>query len=469
MITNISGILLKLLIVIIIIILFLIINKYLYNNLETFDTPTETEQITYTKLNETYIEPNNKTLDILYTNYSGEEIGKDIWTGKTLDQCTETCNKMENCIGFSRDAILDTEPGNCYPRSEISNCHSNRKGNPSQIQNAIKFNSYFKSNMTNKKQLWKNMCIGDTDMTLNRTIFIKSYAMPTKYIGNMGGDNSVVLVDKNDNNFKQYCNFRIEIGKDGIGTVSFLHINTNKYLYRDSNGALIVKDISSGKTIDKQSVSFNIYDGISQSIMLHPMEYDGETTQKFVIANNINNYLNVDILDSGSSGNQNNTDPEQKRQLAMFYIVNTIMESKIISGKNTVPNTINNTIENFDVNLDNSKNIPVYYNLFNTPDYINIDNYLNDNYNKNIKNGLISASIDKKTNDIYIQKEMSQSITKNEDEYNGLNDLNNEIENQIYNLTHNMNNSNDIIVNKMDKLKLTDMANDYFFLKFMNK
>ena len=48
-----------------------------------------------------------------------------------------------------------------------------------------------------------------------------------------------------------------------------------------------------------------------------------------------------------------------------------------------------------------------------------------------------------------------------------MNNLNMEIEKQIYMLSNQINNRNDKIINEMDKMKLTDMANDYFFLKFM--
>ena len=474
MINDLTGILSKLLVVIIIIIIFYIINKYLYNNslgnslgislsenFENNDTVNKKE-ITYTKLKETYVEPNPKTLDILYANYSGEEVGKPVWEGKTLDQCTDTCNKIDKCIGFSRDAIMDSEPGKCIPHSQISTCHSNRKGNPTQMNNAIKFNTYFKANVENMK----NLCVGDSEFTLNRLIFLKSYTMPNTYIGNLGGDSLVVLVDKSANNFKESCNFRIEVGKDGIGTVSFLHINTNKYLYRDETGKLIVKDISSGATIDKQRASFNIHDGISQSIMLHPMTFDGETTAKFVMIDG--NYLKVDRLIPND---------EKMRHSAMFYIVDTIVESKIISGNNGInmsssnsPSTSSSTQlkEGFEVNLDNSKDIPVYYNLFNTPPYIKIDDYVNDYYNKNMIS-LDTLNFDKKFSDILIEREISKSITKNEDEYNALNELNGEIEKKIYDMNYKMNNKNDYIINRLDKMKLTDLANDYFFLKFMNK
>ena len=63
--------------------------------------------INYLKLNETHLEADATKLDLLYTNYSGEELGKDIWENKTLDQCTDLCNQLDKCIGFSRELIND--------------------------------------------------------------------------------------------------------------------------------------------------------------------------------------------------------------------------------------------------------------------------------------------------------------------------------------------------------------------------
>ena len=58
------------------------------------------------------------------------------------------------------------------------------------MSNAIKYNSYIKSNTPDII----NKCIGDTELTLNRNIHIKSYLMPNTYIGNIG-DGRVSMVD----------------------------------------------------------------------------------------------------------------------------------------------------------------------------------------------------------------------------------------------------------------------------------
>ncbi len=79
------------------------------------------ENINYAKLNETYFESDKTKLDLLYTNYDGDDLGKDIWENKTLEQCYDVCNELDNCVGFSRDLVNDDANGSCYPRTQIAN------------------------------------------------------------------------------------------------------------------------------------------------------------------------------------------------------------------------------------------------------------------------------------------------------------------------------------------------------------
>lgn len=456
-------------------------------HLETFENELENEKINYIKLRETYIENKDTSLDLLYANYSGEEVGRDVWENKTLDQCTDICNSMKGCVGFTRDLVLDTEPAKCYPHNIVDKCYSNRKGDLSQMQNAIKFNSFVNSNVPNIL----NKCIGDSDLTLNRTIFIKSYAMPNSFLG-VEGDSRVILIDKGKPNFNQSCNFRLEQGKDGVGTVSFVHINTGKYLLRDANNSLILSNISTGLTENNQRASFNLYDSIvgSGSIMLKAMLMIGETTDKFI--NFDGNYLsikplpnldNVDNVDNADNIYNNFT----------FYIVDSIINSNIITDKqnipinntssstmpnnmpNNMPNTMTNNMpntmemqENFTVNLDTTNNIPLYNNLFTTPKNFVLDDYLQDNYITNTSKNSTYTSITNKYNDILINNQLSTSLTKNMDQYNAINNLNLEIEKEIANLNIGLDAKNDKLINGLDKMRITDMANDYFFLKTLN-
>ena len=581
-----------LLIIMILFIFYLLTNR---NKEETFIDSIEKEKMNYLKMKETYIEPQDTSIELLYANYSGEEVGSDVWKNKTLDQCVDTCNKLDGCTGFSRDSVLDTEPSNCYPRSAVNNCHSNRKGNPSQMQNAIKYDSYIKSNVSNVL----NNCIGDSELTLNRIIYIKSYAQPNQYIG-INGDSRVILVSKDTNNFNSNCNFRLEVGKDGIGTIAFLHIGSGKYLYRDTDDNIILKSISNpGKTIDNQRASFNLYDASSGGVMLKPMMLDGETTDKFIMLDDNTNYLIAKILSEDEKNNSNNKN-------AFFYIVDTIISSNIITNKNNIPTKtqymstqnmptttsynistpppymstqnmptteqynmptttsynistpppymstknmptteqynmptttsynistpppymsiknmptttsyniqkktnipptpsynisttpytttqnistppymsksnkmsnknynkedLQNIKEGFSLTLDTTNDIPVYNNLFTTPTNIIISDYIQDNYSplKNVSKNSETIKISSKLNNITINKELSNSLHKNQDEYNAINELNKEIEQEIANLNTGLNKKNDIIINKLDKMRVSDLANDYFFLK----
>jgi len=606
MLQNWKWVIAKLLFIILIIILFYklsngsLMNRNMYENwsntqkLEHFADAIEMQKINYIKLNETYIDDSDSnntdktaSLKLLYANYSGEEVDATVWQNKTLNQCTDICNQLEGCSGFSRNLVLDNEPANCYPHNKIAKCYSNRKGDSQQMQRAINYNSFIKSNVPNIL----NKCIGDTELTLNRIIYIKSYANPNTYLGVNTGDGRVSMIDMNAQNFNTLCNFRIEQGQDGVGTVSFLHIASTKYLYRDTSSNLTLKDINTNSsTQDKQRVSFNIYDSLNNSdaIMLKSMTISGETTDKFITINNTGKYLGISIVDSTTDSNA--------IQNSIFYITDSIINSNIITNKSNMPmstqamnsnmnmnsnmqqksipsrqpnqpiqvlpsvdnlittttmyndndndnpnsssivqnksitsgqsnqsvqalpsidnllpittlpntNTNNNnnnnktnnksnnksnsnskmnlpskipkitmnevpTIENFSVNLDTSSSTPVYYNLFQTPSNVNLQDYVQDTYMTSQTNTPAFMSISNKINNIVISKELSTSLTKNEDEYNTIYELNKELEREINNLNLGLNAKNDKISNGLDRMRLTDMSNDYFFLKNISR
>ena len=487
----------KVLVILIIVLIYYLITKYsnielTEETIEPFEETINNEKNNYLKLKETYIKSNNinnKTLDILYSNHINNEDNEDksiIWKNKTLDQCIDTCNKLDKCIGFSRDNVLDTEPAQCHPRINSSHCYSNRKGDYKQMSNAINYNTYIKEDSHNTI----NNCIGDEALTLNRIIFIKTYSMPNKYIG-YNNDARVQIIDKETTNFKLKCSFRIEAGKEGSGTVSFLHIDTNKYLCRDKNNDLIFKELSKNSTEHKQRCSFNINDGLTNGIILKSLPIEGEVIDKYISLNN--NYLKIK-----SKSNNNKLD------LFTFYIVDAIDNTTIITNKtkmnnsnnkNTIQNTqtnnsnsklnnsnskpnnsntitetsnrkMNNNInEAFTINLDNNKSLPLYNNLFNeNNNSIKIDNYLEDNYlNKNNKNDLMK--ITKKVNESILDKTLANSINKNQNEYNTIKALNREIESKISQDNLNINKTHDTISHHLNKMRLKDLANDYFFIK----
>jgi len=504
----------KILIVIIIILLYIIIVKYndkgrfIYktnnknNNIETFEEQIEKEKYNYIKLKETYIDSKDTSLELLYANYYGEEVNKDVWEDKTFEQCIDTCNKLDNCIGFTRDLVLDTEPAKCHPITSIQKCHSNRKGNPKQMSKSLKYNSYIKSHVPNVI----NHCIGDNDLTLNRIIYIKSYSKPNQYIGN-NGDSRVSMIDNNTSDFKLKCGFRIEQGKDGVGTISFLHLKSYKYLYRNNDNNLIFKDINnnSNKTEDKQRASFNIYDGLSNGIMFKALPIEGETTNKYIIMDNT--YLKIDklnTLNDNSNNNNNSTsnNSNKLKELSTFYIIDTIIESKIITDKNNIVNTpvntqsnksqhtINNnqTIVDVDLDvdldlqenftnklvLDNTADIGVYNKLFNKDNNSivngtnNLSDHIQDTYLSKTNNDKF-ITITKKYNEDSLKKILSTSVNKNQDHFNYINALNKEIEQEIANKNLDLHAKNDKIINNLDKLRITDLSKDYFFLQSLTQ
>jgi len=355
-----------------------------------------------------------------------------------------------------------------------------------------------------------------------------------------------MLVDKATSDFDIKCKFRVEIGQDGIGTVSFLHINSNKYLYRMpaatsmttmpattlpastipmttlANSAMIhtdisnyefigFKDISSGGTEDKQRASFNILDAMKNRMKFQCMRVNGENVDKFIVINNDNqNYLLCSEIDYTLG-----------EELYTFNIIDSVVASNIITNKDKLPmnnnssrltttmpattmpllmpsaNSANSASTNsansgnsasakesfFSVdaignqiitnptnqtqitasNLDTSNQLPLYNTIYNPPNQVKISDYLNDNYGASQFNNY--TSISKKASDIAVQKQLSKSLTSNQDTYNALNQLNIEIEREIAGLNMNLNAKNDKVVNNIGRMQLADMAKQYYTLK----
>jgi hypothetical protein len=490
-------IIVKILIILALVLIF--INLYRKSQNEGF------EQQDYIKLNETYVESDGNNLQLLYANYDGQESAppQDIWTNKTLEQCIDLCNQLDGCSGFNRRAnVADTAADECQPRTKIGICHSVRKGDSNQMQNAIKYNAYIKTSSGSKKdKSLLTKCIGDPTLTLQRAVYIKSQMFPNKYIGTLG-DGLAILVDKNANDFDVKCKFRVEVGQDGIGTVSFLHINSNKYLYRmpalvptsttlantttttisnPSNYEFIgFKDISSGGTEDKQRASFNILDAMKNRMKFQSMRVNGENIDKFIVINNDNqNYLLCSEIDS-----------IPREELYTFNIIDSIVASNIITNKDKLPmntsspltpgakeaflgvdaigNKINTQITNPNIinasNLDLSSQLPLYNNIYNPASQVKINDYLNDNYG-NATQFSNYTIINKKASDIAVQKQLSNSLASNQDTYNGLKQLNIEIEREIAGLNMDLNAKNDKVVNNIGRMQLADMARDYYTLK----
>ena len=177
----------------------------------------------------------------------------------------------------------------------------------------------------------------------------------------------------------------------------------------------------------------------------------------------------ADVRDQLLGISNNNTNSNDKK-LITFKIVSNIVTSKIIT--NNLPNTTipNTTISNStvhrevfeDVKLDTTKDIPLYKNLFNTPDYINVGDFVNDKYGINSNEFM---SISKKLSDEVIDNQLKGSIQRNQDEYEILTKLNQEIEREVSLLNMDVNGKNDKLIRNLDKMRLSDMAGDYFALQ----
>jgi hypothetical protein len=63
------------------------------------------------------------------------------------------------------------------------------------------------------------------------------------------------------------------------------------------------------------------------------------------------------------------------------------------------------------------------------------------------------------------QKQLSKTLTNNQNTYNALNQLNIEIEREIAGLNMNLNAKNDKVVNNIGRMQLADMAKQYYTLK----
>ena len=132
-----------------------------------------------------------------------------------------------------------------------------------------------------------------------------------------------------------------------------------------------------------------------------------------------------------------------------------------------ISSTTSTMYEQFAVKLDTVNDIPLYNNLFNSQNNLNLPDYLKDNYNNNKYSTLIN--ITNKLNDISVNKQLSTGLTNNEYEYKSIKELNNEIEKEISNMNLGINAKNDKMLNGLDKMRIGDMSHDYFVLKNLSR
>ncbi len=462
---------------IIVIVLMYIIYKLTYNTAEGFTNNTSTE---YLKFNETYIPDKTMKLELLYANYNGDEVNHEKWEHKTLDQCMDTCNKLENCIGFSRPIVNDQENSTCYPRTNLDQCYTNRKGDFEQRQHSLGYNSYIKSNVSNAV----TKCVGDGKLTLNKNIYVKSHAYPNTYLGISMDENLELINIKNQPQLIRNCSWSIVSGLDGSGTISLKNNMNHKYLYRDTHDKITIKELNQNSTtMDKQRASFHILDGLSNHIIFQCVPLDLETSEKYISVYNKNNkYLN--IVSSQDLETNKNKKTLKNMKLVTFELLDTIVTSSIMDQHviseypvKTYPATPNQKMSEPMKNLNNEKfiNTPTkpldqskdnfaYYNLFSDKNTDkNIQNYLQDNYAQN--NNTLNDNFLVKYNSTKKSNNLNTVINNNKNYYDDLIKTNEKLENMINQENSDVYKKSDILINKLNKMRIQEDASDYYFLK----
>lgn len=291
-----------------------------------------TNDTSYNKYPETLIEKKDgQNINKLYNNYEGELKGKSIWENKTLGQCEKECAELGNCIGFSRDNIDDDMEGNCYPRTNLSVCHTIRKGDSEQKTNASSFNTFIKSNIPKQK----TKCLGSNDFTLNRLIYINSYAKPSFYICNDNGNVKLKNYKFNGSAFINQCKFKIVEGLAGEGTISIQmtdNYDENYYLSDNGNGGITILPVRTRKNnkstlTSRNRASFELVDGFSNSHYISFKTYSLTGNNKYLMVTNEtsdNPRLKLVSLKE-INGNE---------KLATFDIVDNITRTSIITSPN---------------------------------------------------------------------------------------------------------------------------------------
>jgi hypothetical protein len=290
-------------------------------SIESFINKKNQEHKEYIRYSETLLDNKDQSLKDLYKNYSGTGNKKEEWTNMNLHQCIDRCNEMEGCIGFSRENVNDDEKANCFPKSILSQCHSSRKGNFEQRQKSLDYNTFIK--VGTKNQLTK--CIGDEAVTMDRNIFIKSYAHPNKYVGIK--NNKVELITKGPKQIGifLYCKFKVEVGKEGNGTISFKHVESGKYLCRNKDNLIDCQKLDNS-TNTKQRCSFFLHDGLSNQVILkcHPLQ--GEKLSRYISVDRNGKYLRA--VDKSELNKRNKFMELMTFDLIDFMTQNTIVTSK---------------------------------------------------------------------------------------------------------------------------------------------
>ena len=438
-------------------------------SIESFINKKNQEHKEYIRYSETLLDNKDQSLKDLYKNYSGSGNKKTEWKDMNLHQCLDRCNQMEGCVGFSRENVNDNEKASCYPKSILSQCHSSRKGNFEQRQKSLNYNTFIKVGA--KNQLTK--CIGDESVTMDRNIFIKSYAHPNKYVGIK--NNKVEMITKGPKQVGMflYCKFKVEVGKEGNGTVSFKHIETGKYLCRNNEDLIDCQKINNSTDL-KQRCSFFLHDGLSNQVVLkcHPVQ--GEKLSRYVALDRNGKYLRA--IDKSEL----NKRTDKFMELMTFDLIDFMTQNTVVTSKQHFRDlakdkkreNFNDAYEHIDINNNKSiiekDNMDLYKYLES-----GIHNFSNrDEDNQPMKQIDIAhyqtlSDIDAHFNKTLDEKRY-ETDTHGKNTYMKLKDINNNLYEDKLGIDKKLNNLNKRIETsylELDKMKLRDMSRDYNYLK----
>ena len=249
--------------------LFHIQNKHLKEGFESNNT-------SYIKFNETVVDNEN-------VNDSKK------WENKNLSQCKFKCDEDEKCIGFSRDKIDDNKQGSCYPKTEVVDCHSLRRGDPKQRNYAQSFDTYIKKSHADKDTNINTKCIGDEELTLNKNINISCYIDPISYICIHTNEIRIIEYKNKNESFYKNCIFTIVPGLEGSGTVSFTIVDNFKedyYLSADivnSKLQLVPIEKESSTVNDRSNASFELIDGFADPTLISIRTFSNINENYYVI------------------------------------------------------------------------------------------------------------------------------------------------------------------------------------------
>ena len=455
--------------------------------------------------------------------------GAQIWEKKTLMQCIDNCNDNKNCIGFTRDKSNDKELATCYPYSNLTKCHTSVKGDDTQRNYALQYDTYFKSDVDKSVVRHINMCLGGNEDSIGksgRMVLIKSVSQPDYFIGCQSS--RVILVSNMDADFMNSCKLRIRYGLYGSGTVSIQHEATGKYLYRslpDSNNNEYITATASGNNNttmeDQLRSSFHIIDSIA--LYIDTQKYDAISIQcspvRTEVASQDYKYITVDT--NGSSITAKTMSNESELQKAQSYILVDYSEymndSKSSTSINISDPNVKNTNEfkidkrtpslksrigindNISIKKKKEKYLDVDNNNSNDSTNTN-DEYMrsifrvginmNDNtqsnnaffdeiskyYNKNLPdNDKLSVDLQvqkklyDKSNEMMQKNKIGTILGQNELKYQAYAATANEIESELENKSNILNEKYNGVISKLDRMRMEDMASDLNFLQNIDK